>query len=97
MLHQATALLVGERDPLRQLASEQLILRFEVCHLPCKLLVGERSEHGKKRMKNSGHGSGKDSANSERAKARGAGTPLYSSDGIAPGMVRNAYSDSAAG
>lgn len=84
MLHQPPTLLVGERDPLRQLASEQLILCFEVGHLSCQLLAGERSEHGKKRMENRGHWSDKDSACCEGAKTRGAGTPLRSSDSIAP-------------
>jgi hypothetical protein len=34
-------------------------------------------------MENSGHGSGKDSVSSEKAKARGDGAPLHSSDSIA--------------
>jgi hypothetical protein len=35
-------------------------------------------------MENSGHGSGKDSVSSEKAKALGDGTSLRSSDSIAP-------------
>ena len=55
MLDEPATLLVCERDPRREFASQELVLGFEVGHLPRQFLACERRKHGKEWMKTGGH------------------------------------------